>query len=127
MKTDDGNEKDIFVCDNSAEAMIFYLNPEGKACSVESGDGFEAVREAVIPEKYRGLPVTAIEKEGFYESSALVRMTIPAGIKSIGEAAFMYCASLEDVYYGGSREEAKNICIAENNEPLLNAVWHYAE
>lgn len=55
----------------------------------------------------------------------LENINIPVSVTSIGEAAFNECAALTDVYYSGS-EDAKNyIVIAESNEPLLNAMWHY--
>ena len=63
---------------------------------------------------------------GAFVCPLLENINIPVSVTSIGEAAFYECAALTDVYYSGS-EDAKNyIVIAESNEPLLNAMWHYS-
>lgn len=92
--------------------------------------------------------VTVIGEHAFQACNKLTSITIPEGVTSIGEYSFSSCSRLEsitlpaslteigmnafnmtnlsDVYYGGSQIGWKQIDVAENNLPLLNATIHYA-
>ncbi len=76
--------------------------------------------DVVIPEG-----VSSIGAYTFSGDTSLHSITIPSGVTEIGENAFNN-ADLSDVYYGGSEAEWDRISIAENNQPLLDAVIHYA-
>ena len=52
-------------------------------------------------------------------------VTIPSSVTTIGYGAFSTCASLTDVYYGGSEAAWERITISEWNEPLTSATIHY--
>ena len=51
-------------------------------------------------------------------------VTIPDSITSIGENAFIYCNSINDVYYSGTIEQWEAIVIGENNDKLAGAFIH---
>jgi hypothetical protein len=52
-------------------------------------------------------------------------VVIPDSVTSIGNYAFGYCNSLNDVYFNGTDEEWKKITIDSGNDSLLNANIHY--
>lgn len=75
--------------------------------------------DVTIPES-----MTSIGNYAFAWSDELNAITIAKSVTSIGKGAFSYCTGLKDVYYTGSRTQWKNIEIADENEPLLNATLH---
>lgn len=75
--------------------------------------------DVTIPES-----MTSIGNYAFAWSDELNAITIAKSVTSIGKGAFSYCTGLKDVYYTGSRTQWKNIKIADENEPLLNATLH---
>ncbi len=61
---------------------------------------------------------------GICRLSLIKTVTIPDSITNISSHNFWF-TELTDVYYRGSKNEASNLLIAENNEDLINATWHY--
>jgi hypothetical protein len=59
--------------------------------------GTATVAEVVIPSVYNGLPVTAIEVNGFQNYSAMTSVIIPNSVTTIGYCAFSGCNSLESI------------------------------
>ena len=84
-----------------------------------------ATGEMVIPETFDGYPVNAIGDGAFKNCFKVTSVTIPVGVTSIGNKAFMDCTNLTDVYYGGTGEVWESVNIGKNNEPLLNATIHF--
>ena len=72
-----------------------------------------------------GNGVTIIGENAFDWCDSLTSVTISDSITTIGKSAFHWCDSLTDVYYGGSEEDRESIAIGFDNDPLLNATWHY--
>ena len=64
---------------------------------VVSGIGSCTDKEIFIPCVYNGKNVTEIEKEAFYNCRTIEKITISAGITTIGENAFKYCFGLKTV------------------------------
>ncbi len=56
-----------------------------------------STRDAAIPGKINGLPVTAIGEGAFSSCASLTNVTIPASIVSIDEYAFSSCTGLTNV------------------------------
>lgn len=75
--------------------MIFTLINGGTEYEV-SGKGI-ATGDIVIPERYRGKPVTAIGKKAFFNKSDIDTVTLHNGITSIGDYAFSNCSYLTAV------------------------------
>ena len=50
-----------------------------------------------IPNEYKGLPVTEIERSGFSHCYSLTSITIPNSVTSIGSDAFYDCSSLTSI------------------------------
>lgn len=61
-----------------------------------------------------------------FHGSTIRTVTIPASVTNIDIGAFDYCASLKDVYYGGTSAQWEQLSIPEYNQPLLDATLHTA-
>ena len=81
-----------------------------------------ALEELEIPEG-----VTTIGNNVFDFCFSLREITIPASVTSIGAAAFVDCFLLENVHYGGSEADWRNISVGGDNDNLLNAKIHFTE
>ena len=66
------------------------------------GIGTVSILDIVIPETYRGLPVTEIGVYAFKEETYLTSVTIPDSVTTIGNDAFLDCTSLTSVVIGDS-------------------------
>lgn len=62
-----------------------------------TGCRLSAEGEIVIPEKIKGLPVTAIGNTAFAKCSKVTKITIPDRVMSIGENAFSDCYGLTSI------------------------------
>lgn len=80
------------VGDNN-EVTVIGFNDNRSDIGVPSMD-------VVIPETIDGMPVTAIGA-GAFESKLIKTVSIPVGIKTIGDNAFKSCASLTGVTFAG--------------------------
>ncbi len=75
--------------------LIFRLIDSNTAYAV-SGLG-TAQGEIVIPDTYRGLPVTEIAKQAFFNKTTVTKVTLGKNIRTIGEQAFANCSFLTSV------------------------------
>ncbi len=75
--------------------MVFTLINGGTEYEV-TGKGI-ATGDIVIPETYRGKPVTSIGKKAFFNKSDVDSVTLHDNITSIGEFAFANCSYLASV------------------------------
>lgn len=81
-----------------------------------------------IPSEYRGLPVTAIESNGFKNCAALEVVVIPQSVVSIGHYAFVGCVNLTFVQLIGSIEDINfGIDWIDTGYPYGTDVWFGAE
>ena len=53
--------------------------------------------EVIVPGKIEGKPVVAIGANAFAKNEAIVKMTLPASVASIGQSAFAMCTKLESI------------------------------
>ncbi|MBQ9880306.1 MAG: leucine-rich repeat protein, partial [Clostridia bacterium] len=82
--------------------------------------GCEGLTFVVIPDG-----VTAIGAHAFYECTDLESVAISGSVTTIGDSAFYGCESLADVYCSASEEEWNRVSVGSENDPLLNAVFHF--
>ncbi len=78
-----------------SKGLSFTLNEDKDAYSVSKGSCYES--NVVIPNTYKGLPVTAIAKNGFTNCSAMKSIYIPTSVVEIPSGAFKGCSSLKDI------------------------------
>ena len=74
-----------------SEGLIFLLRNDHYTVML---DALTIETSIFIPPEYKGLPVTAIENEGFINCTALEVVVIPATVTSIGHRAFVGCVNL---------------------------------
>lgn len=75
--------------------LLMELIDSNTAFSV-TGAG-TASGEIVIPDYYRGLPVTAVADRAFINNTQVTSITLGNNVKSIGEYAFAGCSSMTDL------------------------------
>ena len=103
------------------ELKLFYTIENGEVTITNSNDPIDGI--ITIPETIEGYPVTAIAKSAFFRESTIHSIIIPPTVTRIGNDAFYYCESLENVYisdlsawckieFDGSR--ATPMCYASN-------------
>ncbi|MBQ8566546.1 MAG: leucine-rich repeat domain-containing protein [Clostridia bacterium] len=84
---------------NFSNGMVYELNANGTEYTLVS-IGSCTDKKIIIPEKYNGLPVTAIGDKAFYYKGSIVEIIIPNSVKSIGNSAFSECTSLSKIHIG---------------------------
>ena len=106
--------------------------------------GCTSLREIVIPGGLTRIPDSAfmgcsglktiVIRDGVttigdfaFGYTGVTAVTIPVSVTTIESAAFFFCYSLTDVYYGGTEEQWSQINIKEDNDWLLNATIHFKE
>lgn len=110
-----------------AGALALTLNADGNGYCV-SGLGSCNDEKIVIPDTYRGLPVTmvgysafrncativsvtvsqgisVIDNDAFGQCTALTTLTLPNSLTFIGRFALYGCTSLTDIYFDGTRAQ----------------------
>lgn len=74
-----------------------------KLVMTDMGDYYEVsgykgvLTEVIIPQKYRGRPVSSIGDNAFSGHSGITKVTIPSSVTSIGAYAFGGCTSLSSI------------------------------
>lgn len=107
-----------------SQGLEFDSNGDTTCCLIGMGDCEDA--ELVIPPvSPDGDKVTEIDSSAF-AGEALVGVSFPNTITSIGRKAFNGCTSITNVYYDGSAADWENVSIGSNNDPILNANMHFS-
>ena len=86
----------VTVSAASVDYLTFQLNEDGESYSVSDCDT-SVSGEFVIPDTYKGLPITSIGEYSFFDCTSLTSIVIPDSVISIGEDAFFYCSSLTSI------------------------------
>ena len=112
------------------------------------GDAFQGCVNLTTVQFAEGISLGGIDSCAFYGCVKLSSIEIPEGVQWIGEQvfggcesletirlpatitdidpyAFEGCTSLQEVYYGGSREDWRNMNIGEGNDYLWAANIHF--
>lgn len=116
------NLENVYITDIVAWMKISFANKYANPmCNAENLllNG-EPLTELIIPNG-----VESINSYAFYSCSNFTSVRISDGVKNIGTSAFYECSKLTDVFYRGDIEEKALINISSENQPLVNANWHY--
>ena len=120
-------ESECSVCGTPLTQGLQFTLMDSGAYSV--GKGSTTDSEIIIPRKYNGALVTAIDEDAFRDYAALEKITIPDSITAVGKNAFWGCENLMGVYitdigaWCNIDFAADNIPAASN--PLVYANWLY--
>ena len=79
--------------------------------------------DVVIPDTYKGLPVTGIEYGAFEGCTGVTSVTIPESVRYIGENVFASCSSLESIVVDkdNPRYHSAGNCLIDTEEKILVA------
>ena len=83
------------------ETDFDFTLQDGKV-TINSYNGTD--KNVVIPETISGAPVTAIANKAFYLNRAIISVTIPGTVKTIGTDAFRGCSRLTNVTFSEGLE-----------------------
>ena len=95
---DEGGEENVSPI---VRELNYRLSTDGTYYIV-IGRGTCIDSDIVIPDTYKGLPVTEIGKEAFYKCNKLTSVVIPDSVTSIGERGFAVCENLKSVQMSNS-------------------------
>lgn len=72
--------------------------------------------------------IKQLGKRTFFHSEKMTAITLPSSLERVCTQCFCACYALKDVYYMGTKAEFETKLkpqIEYDNEPLLNATWHF--
>ncbi len=69
--------------------------------------------------------VTTVGEYAFAYNNFITDVYISDSVTQISEYAFYGCKHLTDIWYAGSEKDFDNIVVLNNNEPLVDAIWHF--
>ncbi len=115
-----------YMNNTPSEGLEFRLNEDGSSYSVWN-IGFCTDENVIIPDTYKGLPVTSVYSCAFTGCTSIKRVKIPNSVVSIERSAFDYCCSLETIVIPESVTNIvdspfedctslKNIVVNKNNQ-----------
>ena len=82
--------------DGTVSAGLFYeLTEDSQGYAVSIGTCTDT--EIVIPQMYKGLPITAVKAKAFMQNETITSVVIPEGVTVIESRAFYKCVELESV------------------------------
>lgn len=104
-QTNGEGHRECSVCHEISKTTISALKSTGLAFELNedktsySLTGIGACTDTFVnvPNKYNGLPVTAIKNEAFKDNKTITEIVLTNNITSIGEFAFENCSQLESV------------------------------
>lgn len=108
-----------------SERLEFKLNSD-ETGYILAGIGECADTALVVPATYENKPVVAVDGFAFKDNKDVTAVRLPASVKTISTAAFMYCTNLASVYIpeGVERIEGSvfNGCTALDNVVLPDSI-----
>ncbi len=79
-----------------SEGLEFVENEAGNEYILK-GIGSCYDKNVIIPKEFNGLPVTVIAENAFLDNARITSVTVPEGVKVIGNSAFSVCDALKSV------------------------------
>lgn len=97
MYSDSGWSQSLSFTRESETGLVFRLTDGNTAYEV-AGVGI-AQGDITVPDTYRGLPVTSIGEQAFYNKSNVTSVTLGKNIRVIKQQAFANCSFLADIVW----------------------------
>ena len=131
----DGSSFLLYQVDDDGSATIGGYRGEETALTIPSSlgghtvtkIGRQALRFTDIVTVSIPSTVTEIGEEAFCECCDLTTVWFSSSVKTIGDCAFGGTSESLEVWFDGLEEERASIDIGEDNEPLTEGNWHYAQ
>lgn len=119
----DTDDDRIYVDDNGtlSSYLELELNADNNGYTVKS-IGEEQGPNITIPEKFNGLPVTAIESFAFSGNTEITGITVSKSVTSIGDGAFSGCTGLRSFEIPGTVKKIGS-GIFENCSSLVSVTF----
>lgn len=101
-----GWDKEIVAVTGDTDYTAKYYAPPALAYTLSAneysvtGIGTVTDTDIVVPNTYKGLPVTMIGAKAFYENKNITSVSIGDNVKTIGQTAFSNCSLLKTVTFG---------------------------
>ena len=119
-----------YMSNTPSEGLEFKLNEDGSSYSVWN-IGFCTDENVIIPDTYKGLPVTSIAHFAFSGCEGIKRVKIPNSVTTIEMGAFNFCSTLETIIIPESVtnivdspfedcSSLKNIVVDKNNQHYMS-------
>jgi hypothetical protein len=89
-------EKETKIIEKIVSELAYTLNTDGQSYSV-TGIGNWTDSNVIIPDTYKGLPVTSIAENAFHGYEKLTGIVIPNSITYIGPRAFKECDNITSI------------------------------
>ena len=88
------------IVDDCPECNFTFVAVSTTGYKITAYNGTAA--EVIVPDSYKGLPVTKLENNCFKGNSIITSIEIPDSVTSFGSAVFYGCTSLESITIPGS-------------------------
>ena len=135
----DGKNTSIKAKDSNGEFIKINLDDfeftlKDGTYSVKAGENFNG-ENIVLPENYRGVPVTEIESGAFYNAKQLKSVIIPNSVKTLGNGCFETCGNLRAVAIGSGIKtipyssfkycsSLERVVIGSNVKSVMNSAFY---
>ena len=102
-------DKTPHVYDAENTCTCSYYKDSGVEFTLKNGtytvtDYTGTASRVIIPSQYKGIAVTSIGDQAFYDCTGLSSVTIPASVTGIGDEAFYRCYNLTTVEFGANSQ-----------------------
>ena len=104
---DDGKDGDNEYPTEGTAGLIYSVSDDKTYASIVGYDG-EAT-DVIIPQTYYSLPVKSIGDLAFCYCASITSVMIPDSVTSIGEDTFFCCSNLENIYIDNGNKCYKSI------------------
>ena len=104
VSCDIGSNENNEPTEAPVEELSFDLNDDGKGYTLDSIGTFTGT-EIIVPETYKGLPVTKVGGYALRNKTHITKVVLPDTVKYIGTNAFVNCSSLKSITLGAELKE----------------------
>ena len=112
-------DKNIFETGNEFGDTFTYQVVNGNEISITGFDGSDVPHAVTLPLSIHDYAVTEVGAGAFYQKSNLLSVTVPEGIKKIGNFAFSGCTQMTGVTLPAMEPEPSSCWISSRMASVL--------